>query len=210
MSRCHLSTFSFVWQTQNIFAFDPSIYCVSVGNPLYPAIIPEATDMDNENIMMFQNNFQKERKQKANDFDFLTSDQILRRVDHFMFHGATLITRSLIDEILADFTLSPYPVTRAHPRPKDYLPQGMKYPKIKDYDFGDLEDEPRFKDRKEPKVEEGEDGLKYRWMEIEDEESSGEFDVMVIISQLVTVLNLFSIMGKSSLSERNQFKCYFD
>lgn len=52
----------------------------------------------------------------------------LRRVDHFVGYGATMVTRKLMEEIIADYQLPPVVASRAFPRPFDYVEPGTQFP----------------------------------------------------------------------------------
>lgn len=133
------SAFSFFQQTRGIFRQDPSVYCVSLGNMLYPALLPKIVlkpdpKVFKSNLTNSSKGFNEYRPKRISDgesetekarreveiskSDFLQlpSKSTMRRVDHFLFQGGTMITRNLMQEIIDDFTLPPFPTTRSNPR----------------------------------------------------------------------------------------------
>ena len=165
-----------------MFQLDPSVFCVSLGNPLYPAILP-SYDLQNhsfpspEDVQIIENILQRSRKIKDHDFKYLPSEAVLRRVDHFMFYGATMVHRTFVNEILRDFKLTPFPITRASPRPKDFVHQGEEYPAIKEYDVDEITNSEDGVTAAVPKTVKGAAGF------TEEDQKDGldneDFDIMV-------------------------------
>lgn len=220
---------SFFLQTRDVFGLDPSVYCVSMGHPLYPAQLPEMVlksrkkhlsksplstqreenetpkenvtnkengagdengrggkenggiekenvkeneyttvktkslqnltaskpktnqnlrnsnpetkgktadkiNRSNDSINDGQPTFKKELSDKIksinkkkkeishSEFSKQPSKSRLRRVDHFLFGGATMVSRGLLKEVVDRFKLPPFPASRSDPRPKNFVP----------------------------------------------------------------------------------------
>ncbi|XP_018020563.1 uncharacterized protein LOC108676916, partial [Hyalella azteca] len=127
----------------------------------------------------------KNRKNKyapPSFFETLPLASHLRRVDHFVVGGATLVPRPLLEEVLTHFTLPVVPTTRSFPRPSDFVPYGTPFPP-------DGEEGKETEQTKENKYNNGNLYDEYKKFKLREAEMSGgnelmkqEFNIMVEVA----------------------------